>query len=222
MGRGRGRIVSTSLLALSAFLMLQTTAPSAKPASRSATSERILPDANTRQFALRLVSAARAQTWIPVLYDPSYRKIAYPMGDVPWYRGVCTDVVVRAYRGLGIDLQELVHRSGVGSGDANIDHRRVDILRRFFASRGRSLPVSKASADYAPGDLVTYHLPNGTFSKTHIAIVSDRKSSRGIPLVIHNRGFGVWEEDWLFEQRITGHYRYAPPDASDRTASTSR
>lgn len=173
-------------------------------------------------FGLALVAAARSQTWIPVLYDPSYRKIDYPMGDVPWYRGVCTDVVVRAYRALGMDLQELVHRSGIGSGDTNIDHRRVDVLRKYLARHGRSLPVGKDPTAFRPGDLVTFHVPTGTFSKTHIAIVSDRKSAAGVPLVIHNRGLGVWEEDWLFSERITGHYRLGSADAGSRSASAGR
>lgn len=165
-------------------------------------------DAVDATFAQRLVVAARAQTATLTVYDPSYRKLDYPMGDVPWYLGVCTDVVVRAYRALGIDLQPLVHRARIGTGDRNIDHRRVVVLKKFFSRHGRSLPVSDDAKDYAPGDIVTYHVPDGTFSKTHIAIVSDRKSWSGVPLVIHNRGFGVQEEDWLFESKITGHYRY--------------
>lgn len=215
------RMLLLALVTCCASLSSHTTL--AKPEARAAGNSKA-PSTPTRNqdFGRALAAAARAQTWIPVLYDPSYRKIDYPMGDVPWYRGVCTDVVVRAYRRLGIDLQELVHRSKLGSDDPNIDHRRVDVLRRFFAGRGQSLSVTKNPADYAPGDLVTYHLPNGTFSKTHIAIVSDRKSSRGVPLVIHNRGLGVWEEDWLYSEPITGHYRYAPGGASGRTAASAR
>lgn len=167
------------------------------------------PDA----VAMALVAAARKQTWVPVIYSPSYAKIGYPMGDVPWYLGVCTDVVVRAYRALGLDLQELVHKAGVGSGDTNIDHRRVEVLRKFFARAGESLAVSRDLSSYKAGDLVTFHLPNGTFSKTHIAIVSDRKSAKGTPLIIHNRGFGVQEEDWLSAEKITGHYRFFPSAA---------
>jgi len=159
-------------------------------------------------FATALVEAARAQKAVPTIYDPSYRKIPYPGGDVPWYIGVCTDVVVRAYRTLGIDLQEEVHTSGVGSGDRNIDHRRVPVLMKFFASRGQSLAVTSDPKDYRAGDLVTYHLPDGTFSKTHIAIVSNRQNWNGVPFVIHNRGYGVQEEDWLFAEKITGHYRF--------------
>lgn len=165
------------------------------------------PDA---EFGKKLVAAALRQTWVPVIYNPTYTKIAYPNGDVPWYFGVCTDVVVRAYRWLGFDLQVAVKQSGVGSGDTNIDHRRVDVLRRYFARAGRSLPVTQNSADYQPGDIVSYYVPSGNFSKTHIAIVSSNKTWGGVPLVIHNRGYGVQQEDYLFAEKITGHYRFAP------------
>ncbi|MCH9808539.1 MAG: DUF1287 domain-containing protein [Alphaproteobacteria bacterium] len=165
-------------------------------------------DAGAKKFSVDLVHAARAQRTVPVIYDPSYRKIGYPMGDVPWYLGVCTDVIVRAYRTLGIDLQEMVHRSRVGSGDKNIDHRRVRVLRKFFARKGAALPITDNPIDYKPGDLVSYYVHDGTFSKTHIVIVSDKKTISGVPLVIHNRGYGVREEDWLFANKITGHYRF--------------
>lgn len=161
-------------------------------------------------FGARLVAAARKQTWIPVIYNPAYRKIDYPMGDVPWYFGVCTDVVVRAYRALGFDLQEMVQKARVGTGDTNIDHRRVPVLKKFFARRGKSLPLSKDPASYHAGDIVTFHVPDGRFSKTHVAIVSDRKTAAGVPLVLHNRGWGVAEEDWLFSAEITGHFRFQP------------
>ena len=130
------------------------------------------------------------------------------------------DVVVRSFRALGIDLQRLVHEDmkrnfprypkiwGLSRPDTNIDHRRVNVLRRFFAREGRSLPVTKNPADYKPGDIVTMHLPEGRSSKTHIAIVTHLKSSAGVPLIVHNRGYGVQLEDWLFARRITGHYRY--------------
>jgi uncharacterized protein YijF (DUF1287 family) len=162
-------------------------------------------------FAKALASAARRQTSFFVFYNSSYQKIPYPMGDVPAYFGVCTDVIVRAYRTLGIDLQVLVHKSGVGSGDTNIDHRRVEVLRRFFARAGTSLPITKNPDDYKAGDIVTYHMPDGWLSKTHIAIVAAEKSLAGAPLVIHNRGWGVQAEDWLFAEKITGHFRYGGP-----------
>lgn len=159
-------------------------------------------------FPAALAAAARRQTSHFVFYNPAYTKIAYPMGDVPSYFGVCTDVVVRAYRSLGIDLQVLVQRSGAGTGDTNIDHRRVEVLRRFFAGAGTSLPITANPADYKPGDIVTYHMPNGWLSKTHIVIVAAEKTLTGTPLVIHNRGWGVQAEDWLFAEKITGHFRY--------------
>ncbi len=164
-------------------------------------------------FGPRLAAAARRQTSHLVFYNPAYKQIPYPMGDVAPYFGVCTDVVVRAYRALGIDLQVLVHQSGVGAGDTNIDHRRVEVLRRFFARAGTSLPITSNPADYKPGDLVTYYMPNGWLSKTHIAIVAAEKTARGVPLVVHNRGWGVQAEDWLFAEQITGHFRYKGPGA---------
>ncbi|HXF55606.1 MAG TPA: DUF1287 domain-containing protein [Hyphomicrobiaceae bacterium] len=184
--------------------MLCLTGPRANAADPS-------PQRSVPAFGVRLAQAALEQTATPTFYSPAYYKIPYPMGDVPWYIGVCTDVVVRAYRALGIDLQRLVHEARVGTGDTNIDHRRVAVLQRFFAKKGQRLTISDDPRDYLPGDIVTYHLPDGWFSNSHIAIVSDRMAPSGAPFVIHNRGFGVQLEDWLFAARITGHYRYTGP-----------
>jgi uncharacterized protein len=168
-----------------------------------------------------LVEAARKQIGVTVLYDSGYRRIPYPNGDVPQERGVCTDVLVRAYRQLGVDLQVRVHEDmsaawraypknwGLTRPDSNIDHRRVPNLGTFFKRKGKSLPVTANAKDYAPGDLVTWRLPSGV---PHIGIVSDRKTASGVPLVIHNIGQGTREEDALFHFTITGHYRYAPED----------
>jgi len=169
----------------------------------------------------QLVAAARKQVGVTVAYDPNYTKIAFPMGDVPRERGVCTDVIVRAYRdALGVDLQALVNRDmrgnfkayphnwGLPGPDASIDHRRVPNLQTFFARQGASLPVTTAKADYLPGDVVSQMLPGHL---PHIVIVSDEKGATGAPLVIHNIGRGAKEEDSLFEYEVTGHYRYAPP-----------
>src|SRR5687768_5380371 len=165
----------------------------------------------------RLVDAARQQTLAPVRYDGSYVRIGYPMGDVPADRGVCTDVVIRAYRGIGIDLQVLVHEDmrsnferypshwGLRGPDPNIDHRRVPNLQAFLARAGATVERGDAAPDYRAGDLVTWVLPGNL---PHIGIVSDRTapdSSR--PLVIHNIGAGAVEEDTLFAFPITGHYR---------------
>lgn len=168
-----------------------------------------------------LVQAARKQIGVTVLYDSGYRRIPYPNGDVPQDRGVCTDVVVRAYRQLGVDLQVRVHEDmsaawraypknwGLSRPDSNIDHRRVPNLGTFFTRKGKSIPVTQNARDYVPGDLVTWRLPSGV---PHIGIVSDRKTAAGIPLVIHNIGEGTQEEDSLFAFTLTGHYRYAPED----------
>lgn len=164
--------------------------------------------------AARLVAAAREQTRHRVTYDSAYTRIPYPMGDVPLTQGVCTDVVIRAYRAaLAIDLQEKVHRDmaanfalyprawGLKRPDSNIDHRRVPNLRVFFKRFGASLPVTRNAADYASGDLVTYNLPGNL---PHIAIVSDPATNR----IVHNIGAGPQEEASLFDYDITGHYRY--------------
>ena len=168
-----------------------------------------------------LVEAARKQIGVTVLYDSGYRRIPYPNGDVPQDRGVCTDVLVRAYRQLGVDLQVRVHEDmsaawraypknwGLSRPDSNIDHRRVPNLGTFFTRKGKALPVSRNAKDYVPGDLVTWRLPSGV---PHIGIVSDRKMASGVPLVIHNIGGGTQEEDALFVYTLTGHYRYAPED----------
>lgn len=166
----------------------------------------------------KLVQAARQQTLSPVVYDGAYVRIGYPMGDVPQDRGVCTDVVIRAYRGIGIDLQVLVHEDmrgnfgaypahwGLSRPDRNIDHRRVPNLQKYFERVAARLAVSKVASDYQPGDLVTWMLPGNL---PHIGIVSDKKvSGTDRPLVIHNIGAGTTEEDMLFSFPITGHYRF--------------
>lgn len=168
--------------------------------------------------APRLVQAARVQTRSPVIYDGSYVRLAYPMGNVPANRGVCTDVVIRAYRAIGIDLQVLVHedmRSNFAlypqtwrltRPDTNIDHRRVPNLQKFLERSGAGVPTTQSPASYLPGDLVTWMLPGNL---PHIGVVSDRSApSSGRPLVIHNIGAGPAEEDMLFAYPITGHYRF--------------
>lgn len=166
-----------------------------------------------------LVSAARDQIGVTVHYDPAYRRIDYPNGDVPSDRGVCTDVLVRAYRTLGLDLQSSVHEDmevawsdypdlwQLSRPDANIDHRRVPNLAAFFSRHGQVLPVSRQAADYAAGDIVTWRLDSGV---PHIGLISERRASSGEPLVIHNIGRGVLEENVLFAFTITGHFRYLP------------
>ncbi len=168
-----------------------------------------------------LITAAIQQTKADVSYDGSYFRIKYPNGDVPAHLGVCTDVVIRAYRELGIDLQVLVHEDmkshfglypklwGLDKTDTNIDHRRVPNLQVFFKRFGAELPVTKKPEDYKPGDLVTWNLRNDGGSLPHIGIVTNQKSSAtNNPLVVHNIGAGPVLEDMLFTYKITGHYRY--------------
>jgi uncharacterized protein YijF (DUF1287 family) len=204
MGRGAVR-----LLVCLGIVLVGVAAASAGPREqrgRANLGAAELTKAQPSEFAKSLAAAARQQVSYFVFYNSSYQKIPYPMGDVPAYYGVCTDVVVRAYRTLGIDLQVQVQKAGVGTGDTNIDHRRVEVLRKFFARAGTSLPITKNPDDYKVGDIVTYYMPNGWLSKTHI-----EKSLAGVPLVIHNRGWGVQAEDWLFAEKITGHFRYSGP-----------
>ena len=151
--------------------------------------------------------------------DGAYQRIDYPMGDVSAGRGVCTDVVIRAYRSLGIDLQVKVHEDmrahfarypklwGLTRTDRNIDHRRVPNLETYFTRQGAALPVSRDAAAYRPGDMVTWRLPGNL---PHIGIVSDRASPEGTPLILHNIGAGSVEDDILFAYPITAHFRYFP------------
>jgi uncharacterized protein YijF (DUF1287 family) len=197
--------------------------PEALPRSSPVPTQSELALLDDRAFGHRLARAASAQVGGLTYYDARYRRIAFPMGDVPALYGVCTDVIIRAYRALGIDLQVLVHRSGVGSGDRSIDHRRTETLRRFLARHARSLPVSDVADDYRPGDIVTYHRPQNRSSASHIAIVSDRRAPSGRRMIVHNRGWGVQLEDALFVDRITGHYRYrVNPDEAPSATTLAR
>ena len=166
----------------------------------------------------KLVAAARQQTLSSVTYDGAYTRIAYPMGDVPADRGVCTDVVIRAYRMIGVDLQVAVHEDmranfgryprlwGLSRPDTNIDHRRVPNLQRFLERAGARVAALQPAAAFRAGDLVTWMLPGNL---PHIGIVSDlRAPSSNRPLIIHNIGAGPVEDDILFSYPITGHYRY--------------
>lgn len=171
-------------------------------------------------WADRLLRAAEQQLGVTLHYDPAYTRLAYPNGDVPLERGVCTDVVIRAYRqAAGLDLQQLVHEDmkkafaqypknwGLKKPDPHIDHRRVPNLMVFLRRQGAALAVSQSAADYRPGDLVTQMLPGNL---PHIAIVMDRHSTdRERPLVIHNIGAGTQIADSLLQFPITGHFRFA-------------
>ncbi|AWG25296.1 DUF1287 domain-containing protein [Flavobacterium kingsejongi] len=170
-------------------------------------------------FGTKLSNAALLLTRDKVVYDPSYVTMPYPNGDVPKGTGVCTDVIIRAYRKLGIDLQKEVHTDMVRNfskypntwnlktTDTNIDHRRVPNLQVFFTRFGKSLPVTANAADYKTGDLVTWMIGD---KLPHIGIVTHKKSLSGTPLIVHNVGAGQVLENCLFNYKITGHYRYIP------------
>ena len=166
----------------------------------------------------RLSQHAIELTKQKVVYDGSYFSIAYPNGDVPKGIGVCTDVIVRAYRKLSIDLQKEVHEDmksnfeeypklwGLQTTDKNIDHRRVPNLMTFFKRKGAEKAISSNAANYLPGDIVCWNLRGGL---THIGIVVDRKSADGKRnLIVHNIGAGQIIADCLFDFKIIGHYRY--------------
>ena len=169
-------------------------------------------------FGNRLSDATISIIDPDIFYDPNYYAIAYPMGDMPADRGVCTDVVIRAYRKLGIDLQKEVHEDmnanfnlypknwGLAATDKNIDHRRVSNLMTFFSRKGIEKPLSQKASEYVPGDIVCWNLGGGI---THIGIVINKQSMDNQRfLVVHNIGGGQVAEDILFIYKIIGHYSY--------------
>ncbi|MCK5662777.1 MAG: DUF1287 domain-containing protein [Thiotrichaceae bacterium] len=174
------------------------------------------------EFNKDIISSLIERTTYTVRYDGSYLSIAYPNGDVPENIGVCTDVIIRAYRKLGIDLQVLVHEDmkshfslypskriwGLNSTDKNIDHRRVPNLQVFFKRYGQNLKISSNKVDYSAGDIVTWMLPGNL---PHIGMVIDRtQPGTGNPMIVHNIGRGPKAEDMIFDYKITGHYRFVP------------
>jgi len=182
-------------------------------------------DGEPQGFVKRLTAAALERTRHDVRYDGAYRSIPYPGGDVPAGVGVCTDVLVRSYRALGIDLQREVHedmaasfsvyprRWGLSAPDPNIDHRRVPNLEVFFARHGERLPVTDDPADYVPGDLVSWTVG----PLPHIGIVVPIRSSDGKRFkIVHNIGRGPELEDMLFDYPVVGHFRYYGPGVAQR------
>lgn len=167
---------------------------------------------------LNLSEAALELTKQKVTYDPSYFSIPYPNGDVPANKGVCTDVIIRAYRKMGVDLQKEVHEDmkahfkwypkiwGLKTPDKNIDHRRVPNLMTYFERQGADKPITNNAKDYIPGDVVCWNLSGAI---THIGIVVNKKSNDGKRyLIVHNIGAGQVLEDCLFDFKIIGHYRF--------------
>ena len=179
---------------------------------------RLSPLIAQQDFCINLSDAAIKLTEQHVEYDPTYFRISYPNGDVPPGKGVCTDVVIRAYRQLGIDLQKEVHEDmkanfnlypknwELNHTDTNIDHRRVPNLMVFFSRFGKEKPKSSDPDIYIPGDIVCWNLGGGI---THIGLVVDKKSNdRKRNLIVHNIGGGQVLADCLFDFKIIGHYCY--------------
>ncbi|MFD2939484.1 DUF1287 domain-containing protein [Flavobacterium notoginsengisoli] len=173
-----------------------------------------------KTFGEKLSKAAISIIDPSIDYDPSYFKIEYPNGDVPKNKGVCTDVIIRSYRILGIDLQKELHEDmlenfslypnlkkwGMTKTDTNIDHRRVPNLEVFFERKGIKLPISQNAKDYQTGELVTWMIND---KLPHIGIITNKKSKDGERnLIVHNVGGGQVLEDCLFDYKITGHFKY--------------
>lgn len=169
-------------------------------------------------FAEKVVASARDQLSWGTTYDPAYVRLKYPGGDVPKSRGVCTDVVIRAFRAGGLDLQKTVHedmkasfraypqRYGLKKPDPNIDHRRVPNLATFFRRKGAAvrLPADPRKSVWKAGYVVVWVLPNG---RDHVGVVTDVKGASGYPTVIHNLSRPA-EEDCLFEFKVVGQWRW--------------
>jgi len=166
----------------------------------------------------KIIENAIWQTSVTKIYDPSYVVINYPDGDIPMERGVCCDVIVRAFRSVGIDLQKEIHNDmanafdrypqiwGLNKPDTNIDHRRVPNIMTYLQRQKKAVPVSRVSKDYKPGDIVTWKIPGNL---DHIGIVTNIPVENSDRFkVVHNIGAGAQLEDVLFEFEITGHYRY--------------
>lgn len=198
--------------------IFQSSAQSNRSMFSTATEKPKLDDIESAAIK-KLLTSAVEQTTLTKSYDPNYTVLAYPMGDVPIEKGVCTDVVVRAFRAAGVDLQKEVHEDmranfaayprkwNLKSPDANIDHRRVPNLQTFFTRKGKSLPATQTATEYKPGDVVTWDL-NGK-GMTHVGLVSNfyNENTKRYS-IIHNIGAGAQIEDVVFDWRITGHFRY--------------
>lgn len=201
----------TSLFVGNAFTSTLSTMAPSHVDSQQSVAQAVTP------HNLALARSAEKQVEKTLYYDPSYTSLDYPGGDVPIIRGVCSDVVVRALREQGNDLQQLLHQDmksnfaayphlwQLKKPDVNIDQRRVPNLEFYFQRHKMSQPITQLAKDYLPGDIVSWRLDNGL---AHIGIVSSKRSPTGTPLVVHNIGAGAQIEDVLSSWKIKGHYRY--------------
>jgi uncharacterized protein YijF (DUF1287 family) len=218
----RQRVANLSLIPFTVGIILMTSAcapgigGSRASAKRAAEGLMRKPISNLPQIK-KAIDSAIEQTQYTFEYDPSYTKLDYPGGDVPRERGVCADVIVRAFRNAGVDLQKEVHedmaqsfaaypsRWGARRPDSTIDHRRVPNLMTFFERNGKSIPITNKAPDYFPGDVVAWELDNHLL---HIGLVTDAIAAGSQNyLVVHNIGAGARIEDVLMDWKIIGHYR---------------
>jgi uncharacterized protein len=207
--------------------------PQLKPQASQA-AKRVAEQPDAARPRERLIAAGVEQTTYTTSYDPAYVKLAYPGGDVARETGVCADVIVRAFRACGVDLQKEVHEDMARSfaaypqlwrargPDANIDHRRVANLMKWFERRGKALSVSDRAEDYAPGDVVAWDLGNG---RLHIGLVTDIKTGGGDSphglAVVHNISAGAKLEPVLFAWKVVGRYRYFDEAARPRVTPST-
>src|SRR5436190_20524477 len=209
--------MATAFLAVSCQKQSARTRPQLRPPEQDTEVRALAPNSSPALKAI--IDGAVDQIGKTTSYDPSYQKLDYPNGDVPIETGVCSDVIIRAFRNAKIDLQKDIHedmqanfsayptRWGLKSPDANIDHRRVPNLDAFFTRKGKLLPTDSGSDNFLPGDVVSWDLGGGY---THIGMVTNiwyKPTQRY--LVVHNIGCcGTHIDDSLFAWKITGHYRY--------------
>lgn len=166
---------------------------------------------------LDIVFAARKEAEYKTEYKDAYYLGGYP----PDSEGVCTDVIWRGFKGMGVDFKALVDKdikNNVsayprvnGKPDTNIDFRRVRNLDVFFKRNALSLTNELKPFDienlknWQPGDIVVLMKPF-----EHIAVVSDKRAKNGVPLVIHNTSPHAVESASLayWAPYIYGHYRW--------------
>jgi uncharacterized protein len=170
---------------------------------------------NPEDIRIKIAQAALEQVGVTTIYAPGYVRLRYPGGDIPPEQGVCSDIIIRAFRHIGVDLQKEVHEDMVKHfgeypkiwkmkvPDPNIDHRRVPNLMKYFQRRGKSVRIY---SEFKPGDIVAWQLEFGLF---HIGIVSaDAVPKENRYYMIHNIGEGARKEDVLHKFKIIGHYRW--------------
>jgi uncharacterized protein YijF (DUF1287 family) len=221
--KNKSRLTACGLLLVTVCVVLAAACSANVSESRNAVAAAAVEEPAASEIASpqirSVLESAMRQTSVTTNYTQEYFTIGYPGGDVPAETGACTDVVIRALRAAGVDLQQMVHEDmranfakypkkwGLSKPDTNIDHRRVPNLQTYFTRQGKQLPITDLADNFQPGDIVSWDLDGK--GMTHIGIVSNRRNPQnGRYLIVHNIGSGARLEDRLFDWKITGHYRY--------------